>query len=280
MSLKATFLVLCSILPLSLHAQEEGMSVSQSSGSVWLDSLPLARPASPWEKTRTMWVGIGSADELDTYLGQEKFTGMEMRYGAETMRRKPGSRVVHEVTHQALLTMAGTRGNSHCYLTALYNLHLGLYYTVPLSSNRLQLLVGGLADATIGGAYNTRNSNNPAQARLSLSVDPAVRLKWRFALWNKSMELHYHAAMPLLGLAFSPAYGQSYYEIFSEGNYDNNCVVTSPFTGPQLYHRLTLAFRLGRTTMSIGYLGDVRQMEANSLKYHHYTHALVVGWRY
>ncbi len=257
-----------------VQAQEEPLA------DVWLDSLPIRRHANATLRTRNMWVGVGYADELDTYLGQEKFTGWELRYGAESLRRKQGSGVTREVTHQALFTMAGTRGNSHCYLVALYNLHLGAYGTIHLPTDRVELMVGGLADATLGGAYNTRNSNNPAQARVSLSIDPAVRVKWRFRVAKKPMELHYHAAMPLIGLAFSPAYGQSYYEIFSEGNYDNNCVVTSPFSGVQLYQKLSLAFRLGHSTMSIGYLGDVRQMEANSLKYHHYTHALAIGWRY
>ncbi len=235
----------------------------------------------PTVRTGRMWFGLGYADELDTYLGQEKFTGMELRFVSEKTRQRVGRKAINEVTHQVLFANAGTRGNDHCLLMAMYNLQAGRGYAINLHVPNLFFSVGALADATLGASYNTRNSNNPAQMRLSLSIDPTVRMKWRFRLWRRNMELNYNAAMPLVGLAFSPNYGQSYYEIFSQGNYDHNCVVTSPFSsGPQLHQRLTVDFPIGRATLSVGYLGDVLQMEANNLRYHHYTHALIIGWRY
>lgn len=86
--------------------------------------------------------------------------------------------------------------------------------------------------------------------------------------------------MPLVGIAFSPNYGQSYYEIFSRGNYDHNVVFVSPLSGPQLHQMLTLDVRLWRTTLTVGYLCDILQMEANDLKYHQYSHGILIGWRY
>ena len=66
----------------------------------------------------------------------------------------------------------------------------------------------------------------------------------------------------------------------TRGNYDHNVVFTSPASGLQIQQQLLLDFRLWRTTFTVGYLNDIRQLSANSLKYHQYTHAVTIGWRY
>lgn len=247
--------------------------------SVYAQSDSIRRKPARLTERRGM-VGISHTDILDTYLSQETFKGTELRYVSQTQRQRVGSRVSSEVTHHIFLSSAGTRGNNNSLLTAMYNFKIGWHYNWQLGRPDLKFKVGGLVDGTLGGSYNTRNSNNPAQARLSLSIDPSAKVSWDFHIKEHPFALNYEIAMPLIGLAFSPNYGQSYYEIFSEGNYDHNIVVTSPFSGPQLQMRLTLDFRLWRSTFSVGYLGDIRQMRANSLKYHQYSHGVVLGWKY
>ncbi len=238
-------------------------------------------PTKPRANTEKAYLfGIGYTNILDTYLSQEKFSGMELRFVSQMFRQKEGSRVSRMVTHQVFGSMVGTRSNSNSLLSAMYNIQLGWQYNWEFPAQGLNLKVGGLVDGTLGGMYNTRNSNNPAQARISLSVDPTARLSWHFHIKQRPFALRYQLTTPLAGLAFSPNYGQSYYEIFSRGNYDHNVVFTSPFNAPQLHCMLTLDFPLWRATFRVGYLGDIRQMEVNSLKYHQYTHAIVLGWTY
>lgn len=242
------------------------------------------------QKTRTSLIGIGHTDILDTYISQEKATGLELRYAyisenrrlaADSLQaKKKNTRISHYLMHQLFLTSSDTRGNDNSMLSGMYNLKFGWHYNWDFKDKGINIKAGGLADGTLGFLYNTRNSNNPAQARASLSIDPSVLATWRFHIKGRPFALHYEAAMPLVGIAFSPNYGQSYYEIFSRGNYDHNVVFTSPFSGPQLHQLLTFDFSLWRTTFTVGYLGDIRQMDANNLKYHQYTHSLVVGWRY
>ncbi len=242
------------------------------------------------QKESANLISIGHVDILDTYLSQEKATGLELRYNKEKLNRKfvattdSGSTATmlrkwsSYVSQEALVSKAGTRGNANSFLGALYNLRFGWHYNIDPSP--LNVRFGLLADFTLGGLYNTRNSNNPAQLKLALSVDPSIMATWRFRVKGKPFALRYEASVPALGIAFSPNYGQSYYEIFTRGNYDHNVVFTSPASGFQIQQQLLLDFRLWHTTFTIGYLNDIRQLSANSLKYHHYTHAVTIGWRY
>lgn len=232
------------------------------------------------QKERYTLFGWGHTNILDTYLSQETYQGTEIRYLSEVFRQRKASRVSTVAGHHVWLSSAGTRNNRNSLLTVMYNMMYGWHYNCNVGLPDLRLKVGGLLDGTLGGTYNTRNSNNPAQARISLSLNPSARLSWDFRVRNIPFTLHYEASLPLIGLAFSPNFGQSYYEIFSEGNYDRNVVVTSPFAAPQLHQMLVLDFQLWRKTFSIGYMGDIRQMKANQLKYHQYTHGVVIGWKY
>lgn len=232
------------------------------------------------QKERVSLIGFGYTDILDTYISQEKATGFELRYVYESVNRNEGRHMSSMVQHQAFVTSSGTRGNDDSMLSAMYNLKFGWHHNFDITTANLNIKAGGLADLTLGALYDTRNSNNPAQAKASLNIDPSVLATWEFYVGGKPFVLRYEAALPLAGIAFSPNYGQSYYEIFSRGDYDHNIVFLSPFSGVQLHQMLTLDFRLWRTTFTIGYLGDIRQADVNGLKYHQYTHSLVIGWRY
>ena len=229
---------------------------------------------------RLVAVSVARTDILDTYLSQETFRGTEVSFIGQAIRQRDSSRVSRELTHHAWVSLAGTRGNAHSLLTGSYNLRFGWHYNWAYPAQRLHLRVGAVGDFLLGGAYDTRNSNNPAQLRLSFAADPSAALSWDFSLGHRPLTLTYAAAVPVVGLAFSPHYGQSYYELFARGNYDHNVVVTSLFSGPQLHQMLTLDVHFRRTAFTVGYVGDILQMKANGLKYHQYSHGIMVGWKY
>ncbi|WP_278690519.1 DUF3316 domain-containing protein [Leyella stercorea] len=233
-------------------------------------------------RENALMLGVGYTDILDTYLSPEKYRGTDLRFLSHTRREKDSTSLVHQLLHEGCIATADNRSGNGGEIGGGYTFANSLLrkWQMPVGSCHLRLLAGGTAELSVGFLYNTRGSNNPAQARLALQLKPTVAADFDFRLFRRQQRpftLHYEASAPLCGLMFSPNYGQSYYEIFSRGNYDHNCVPTTIASTPSLRQMLTLDFRALHTTWRIGYLGDWRQASVNNLKQHTYTHALVFG---
>jgi len=227
---------------------------------------------------------------LDTYLSSEEYTGTELRLVArsETMLKKH-PRWQRLTTHQGNLQTAEPRSHDNNTLAALYSFSYGMRHAWQTKTScGLTFYAGAQAELGIGFNYNTRNGNNPAQARAYLNLGPSVGAKLLFGnplalLFHKFQNarkwtLRYDAYAPLLGAMFSPNYGQSYYEIFSCGNYDHNIVFTTPFCAPSVRHQVVVDVPMRKGAFRFGYLGDCQQAEVNNLKYHTYSHLLLLGY--
>ena len=248
---------------------------------LWQAAKPSGDNCTPLRENALM-LGIGYTDILDTYLSPEKYRGTDLRFLSHTRREKDSTCLVHQLLHEGCIATADNRSGNGGEIGGGYTFAYSLLrkWQMPVGSCHLRLLAGGTAELSVGFLYNTRGSNNPAQARLALQLKPTVAADFDFRLFRRQQRpftLHYEASAPLCGLMFSPNYGQSYYEIFSRGNYDHNCVPTTIASTPSLRQMLTLDFRALHTTWRIGYLGDWRQASVNNLKQHTYTHALVFG---
>ena len=198
--------------------------------------------------TNAMMAGIGSTEILDTYLSPEKYSGTELRFLSHTTRERKGRRWSRQIVWQGHLSFTDNRANEGSGLGGILNFGYGVHRNWAFMGGKLNVKAGGLIDANLGFLYNTRNGNNPAQAKADVSLMPSVAAAYRFRLWDKSFMVRYEAAVPLVGLMFSPNYGQSYYEIFSQGNYDHNIIPTTIVSTPSLRHMLTLDFSLLKTT--------------------------------
>ena len=258
-----------------------------------------------------MQIGFGPTDILDTYLSQEKFKGDGMTF--LTLNERRGVRITEQrdgdgeplmipsrwstiVQNQVHLSLAEDRDENKSMMEGTYNLYVGRYRSlIGAPSEQFHVQAGALANATLGFLYNTRNGNNPAQARIGLQLMPSAAATWNFRLFRgKSSDgslsktriysdtgkasLRYELDVPLVGVAFSPNYGQSYYEIFAKDNYDHNVVPTTFVSAPTFRQQLTLSCSVSRRlTLQLGYLGDYQQLKVNNLKQHVYAHCLMIG---
>lgn len=239
----------------------------------------LTCPMLAQESTTAHIIGIGNTNILDTYISQEKYKGIGLSYLHIRERVKPEKHWNNVIEHEIDISNADDRSKTTSELEACYNLYWGRYRSWLLFNDRLRLQAGGLVNGTLGFIYQMSNSNNPAQARVALNLMPSAIATYDFRLWKKRFSVRYELNLQLLGIMFSPNYGQSYYEIFSLGNYDRNIVPTTFISAPTFRQQLSLDWRLGEHfALRFGYLGNYQQAAVNNLKQHVYTHRFVIGF--
>ena len=229
--------------------------------------------------TKAQLVGFGKVSQLDTYLSPNAYEGGEIRYISHTLRNN-GTPILHEIIHQTHLSYTHNASQRNNNIGGMYNFQYNVHYAFGkwmLGNGTLTATAGGGIDANIGFLYNMRNGNNPAQLYLNMNLAPSASATYAFRLWGKPFQVRYEVQSPLVGLMFAPNFGQSYYEIFSKGDYDHNIVPTTMFSTPSLRQMLTLDFTLRHTTLRLGYLGDFQQARVNSLKYHTWSNLFVLG---
>ena len=228
--------------------------------------------------TRTMMYGVGVANMYDTYLSPQEYKGVEVRVARESMRmtRWTDGNLSLQNFLQGYVNYTHNRVDNNNTLAAQVNWNYGLHYHFPLTEN-FRLLAGGLADLNGGFVYNLRNGNNPASARAYLNIDASVMAIWDVKIKRYPIRLRYQLNLPVMGVMFSPHYGQSYYEIFSLGNAGGVVKFTSLHNLPSLRQILSADLPVGRMKMRLAYLWDAQQSKVNSIRTHAYSHVFMVG---
>lgn len=237
---------------------------------------------------RSTMFGMGSANVLDTYLSPYNYTGTEVRIMRETMRMT--RHMDGRVSNQTLIDINGSflenRMKTADEYAAGIRYSIGWHYNFLEShpalgngkANNFGVAVGPLLSGYLGGIYNTRNGNNPGQAKLDICIDLSAMAYYNLRIGKTNCLLRYQLNVPFVGAAFSPNYGQSYYEIFSLGHYDSNVVFAHIGNMPSMRHLLTADIPIGRNTLRIGYNGQFNQSTFNGLRHHSYSHNFMIGF--
>ena len=241
----------------------------------------------PWAKAQTDSVravrythlfGIGGVNLLDTYLSPLEYTGWQASTMHTTERPlRPTSRWYLSARYGGDLARALSPTEDGKYWDA------NLYAAVQLRRQwkpltALTLQGGAMGEVFLGGTYSQRNGNNPAQGRIGAQIGLSGQAAYAFRLWNKPWRALISLDVPLLGLAFTPAYGQSYYEIFELDHRDRNVRCTYLGNAPSLLLTANLEIPLGGSALVVGYQADVRQHKLAGLKRHSWGNRFVIGW--
>ena len=230
-------------------------------------------------QTTTHMLGVGQSKILDTYLTPEHFsgTGYTYLYIKDTAPKDTLRRWTTTIEHEVDFSKTKDRSGNASNLEVSYNLYWARYYNLqPISNLRLQ--VGAAANASLGGIYNMTSSNNPAQAHASINIMPSATASYDFRIGSQNFSARYELNLPFIGVMFSPNYGQSYYEIFCQGNYDHNIVPTTFISAPTFRQTASVDWHFSkRMSLRLGYLGNYQQSNVNNLKSHIYAHRIMIG---
>lgn len=226
---------------------------------------------------RTTAIAAGTTDRLDTYLSPQSYKGTTVRFLSSVLRCRTNCKDLL-LNHEGAVDITHNNVDNADAISGQYDFTFAMMKRWSMMDNKLTLRAGGMTSLYLGFAYNTRNyANNPAQGYAAWNIGCAGMLTYTLHIGHWTIPVTYSMRLPLVGLMFSPAYGQSYYELFYGGKYDNNIVLTD-ITVPNLRHELTIDLPIWKkVSLHIGYLGDIRQAKPNHLKQHEYSHSFIIG---
>lgn len=229
--------------------------------------------------TRATMYGIGYTNVFDTYLSPQEYKGMDFRISRETMRMTKlfNGNVSVQNFFQANIGYTHNRADNNNTFNGLVNWNYGLHYQFRITEN-FKLLTGGLADINGGFVYNLRNTNNPASARAFINLDASAMAIWHTRIKKYPLTFRYQINVPVIGVMFSPHYGQSYYEIFTLGNSDGVVKFTSLHNQPSMRQMLSIDFPVRYAKLRFSYMADLQQSNLNNIKTHTYSHVFMMGF--
>ena len=253
-------LLLLILFPLCLRAQTDG-----------------AAPA-PRSVNEATMISLGSRYVKNTYLSDVGYDGTGIGITNERMRLINDSwsrRRAFRIDFASIRNPAGTSSGYAAFLDYSYAVHRRFE---PGSIDGLRLLVGATGRTMLGTVYRSQGGNNPAALHLENDLGLSLAALYSFDLSRRfPVTLRWQADLPLVGIFFSPHYGQSYYEIFTLGHRDGIVCFGSLHNRFALRSLLTADMPVGPLTVRIGYEADIYRSHVNGIRTHYIGSSLLLG---
>ena len=243
--------------------------------SVFVLSLYAQADEPPCSVNEATLIGCGQYKIKNTYLSAIKYDGWGINVLNERMKLIRPRISRQQTLHLDLSTVNHPAGTSRAYagfIDYAYGLH---YHFRP--TPELKILAGGSAGAMFGFVYNMQNGNNPAALHVDLNMRLSAAVIYIFRLRHCPLTVRYQTDIPVVGMLFSPHYGQSYYEIFGVGNSDGVIQCFSLHNKWALRNYLTVDLPVGNWTVRLGYLNDLYQTKVNGIQTDYVSHSFMVG---
>jgi hypothetical protein len=255
---KVYLLICCLCLALTLDAQTE-----------------TDRPYSINEGTM---IGIGRYHLRNTYLSPVTYSGTGIRIVNERMKMvaSSDSRIssfqVIDIDFSSVSNPAGSVGALAGFVDYTYGYH---YRFEPFSG--FKLLTGGSVKGMFGFVYNTQTANNPIATHIDLDLNASVMGIYTFKIKNYPLTWRLQSDIPLTGALFTPAFGQSYYEIFGLGNTSGIVGFSSLHNKFAMRNYVSVDLPVWKFSVRLGYLNNLYTTDIKQIQTRYVSHNLMIG---
>lgn len=249
------------------------MALAKPEDSSSVDSLKSIRPV-----TSVFMVEGGASTLADTYLTPLFYDGWHAGFAYEHNQATAFSPAnwLRRLSIKGLFDDTSNRVRNATMLNAEIEANFGFMRRLSLPVRGLKVGVGPAIDARAGVLYLSRNGNNPASAKGSVTVDAIGFASYHLKLWRLPITFRYQVDLPVVGACFSPDYGQLYYEIWLG---ERSGLVNPAIWGRyfRIDNLLVADLHLGSTTLRIGYHNDVISTKCHDIVSRRVTHAFTLG---
>lgn len=247
--------------------------------------------ASKEEMHSTMF-GVGASTVYDSYLSPIWYEGTDYRIQRERMRATKHRLWGGGVTNQSLIDAdiainENPAGNIDEYAGGVRysqgwfcDFGKGGNVINPLDrlNTKWNFAVGLQAAGYLGCVYISRSGNNPAQAKVDVMLDASAMATYRLRIFKKDCLMRMQMSLPLVGMAFYPEYGQSYYEMYQSGKYARNMRFAYIGNMPSSRYRVTLDIPFRTYSFRVGYALQTTQARFGNLKYNNTSGNVMFGF--
>lgn len=235
----------------------------------------------PYAVTSATSIGVGRYDIMDTYLtpgSKIPYEGWGIQVMDERMKltRLADSHISRQQIVSANISITENGSGTARSMNGFIDYTLGYHYRFNHIRN-LKLLAGVSAHLLAGFIYSTKVSNNPASAKADLDLNISAMAVYNLSINSYPMTLRYQLETPFAGILFSPHFGQSYYEIFDQGNSSGIVPFTSFHNKQVLKNYLTADFPINKIMLRVGYLNSLYYLDVNGIQSHIISNSFMVG---
>lgn len=229
---------------------------------------------------------LGQGKVRDTYLAPLLYTGSSIGVRYERWRMMRSNRWYNEQIADATWLMADSKGEHSTTWSGRAEYRYAMHRGWTLD-DKLSLFAGPYASGAVGFEYNLKlaNANNPVSMRLAGNIGASALAKYKYNLFHKPCEAQLQLQFPLIGAAFMPEFGESYYEAFMV-NDDRHAHFTSLHNQQDADIRLVTDIPLKTipwlkkldTVIRLGAAYHIETMKINDITQRFSTMEFVVGW--